>query len=314
MGKNIKDFNSWQKLNEETFLNWASQLFTGGEAEPKDEPVSKEDEPDNKEKNNTLKKITGAVTSLAGTVASAVGLTDDKTKSSETSDKTKSFKKTGDKIPVEYVASIEAAMARHGITNEYSRKAILGVISKESPDLRPEVDYSKTSNERIRQVFGSRVAELSDSQLDALKADSTKFWDRVYGPDDPTGSGAKYGNTAPGDGEKYRGRGFNGITFKSNYKNLQKIYDEIGKLKSSDLIDIIEDPEQLEDPDIAAEFAILYFIDRFKSKGKDLNDYSELDSAVKDYVQANSGWGSDITTGVKARGFAKALEYAEDIA
>ena len=135
----------------------------------------------------------------------------------------------------------------------------------------------------------------------------------MYGPTDPTGKGAKYGNSEPGDGEKYRGRGFNGITFKSNYRNLQKIYNEIGKLKTSDNIDIVANPEQLEDPEIAAEFAILYYIDTFKRVDKKLNAYNDLESAVTDYVRATAGWGSDITSGVKAQGFNRALAYAQSL-
>ena len=87
----------------------------------------------------------------------------------------KYFKKFDKKIPAENVLALEAAMERHGITNDFARKAILGVISKESSNLTPEGDYSNTSNSRIREVYGARVADLSDSQLTALKEEPTKF-------------------------------------------------------------------------------------------------------------------------------------------
>ena len=185
---------------------------------------------------------------------------------------------------------------------------------KESSNLTPEGDYSNTSNSRIREVYGARVEDLSDSQLTALKENPTKFWDRVYGVDDPTGRGVKYGNTQPGDGARYRGRGFNQLTFKSNYKKLQEVFDKMGKLNAGTEINIVEEPELLEDPKIAAEFAILYFINSFKGKGKDLNGYTNLESAVTDYVQANAGWGTDIRSGHTARGFERALDYAASIA
>lgn len=316
MGQNIRDFKSWQKLNEESFLSWAGGLFTGTETTPETPKKSeKEKEEKSKEEKSTLDKVVGAVGTIAGSVASAIGLSgDDSDEKSKTDKKSPSFKKFGNKIPAEYVAELEAAMDRHGITNEFSRKAILGVVSKESPNLDSEHDYSKTSNERIREVFGERVAALSDTDLTKLKENPTKFWDRVYGPDDPTGRGSKYGNSQPGDGEKYRGRGFNGITFKSNYKNLQAVYDKIGKIGAKKNIDIVEDPELLEDPEIAAEFAILYYIDSFNRTGRDVNNYKDLESAVTDYVRATAGWGSDITRGVKAQGFTKALDYAQSIA
>jgi predicted chitinase len=304
MGKNIKDFKSWNTVSEAgTWGEWMQSLVTGAKAEAPELGA------DTKSAIANVKDLAGKA---ADKISDIFGI-DNKDDKDAKIKPGKSFKSTDGKIPEEYVAALEAAMDRHGITNDFSRKAILGVVSKESPNLKPEVDYSGTSNSRIREVFGSRVSELSDSQLNALKSNPTAFWDRVYGPTDPTGKGAKYGNSEPGDGEKYRGRGFNGITFKSNYRNLQKIYNEIGKLKTSDNIDIVVNPEQLEDPEIAAEFAILYYIDTFKRVDKKLNAYNDLESAVTDYVRATAGWGSDITSGVKAQGFNRALAYAQSL-
>lgn len=312
MGQNIKDFNSWKKLNESGlgFTSWISGLFTGDNTVT--DPNANKSDAENKEdqEETVVDKVKGAAAGLAG----ALGIgSATKGKEEDKKEKSPDFKKFGSKIPAENIAALEDAMDRHGITNQFARKAILGVVSKESPNLEPETDYSTTSNERIREVFGERVAELSDSQLTALKSNPTAFWDRVYGPDDPTGKGSQYGNTRKGDGERYRGRGFNGITFKSNYKNLQSVFGKLGKLRTEKSINIVDDPELLEDPDIAAEFAILYYVDSFKRMGKDLNAYKDLESAVTDYVRATAGWGSDITTGVKAQGFSRALDYAQSI-
>jgi len=315
MGQNIKGFNQWQKLNEESWdeylSNLASAAFTGTPM-----PASS---------STGSAPIATAVAGAVNKAATALGIKDksdkkDSTDKSKDSDKgaakttTTKFKKFDPAIPAENFAAIEAAMDRHGITNDFARKAILGVISKEGARLSPEISYSSTSNDRIRMIFKDRVSGLSDSELTALKNNQTKFWDRVYGPDDPTGRGAKYGNTEPGDGEKYRGRGFNGITFKGNYIKLQQLFNEMGKLKTEGSVDIVEDPTLLENPDIAAEFAVLYFINSFKGRGKDLNAYSSLESAVEDYVQANAGWGSNIHSGHNAQGLSKALSYASTIA
>ena len=305
MGNHIKNFKGWQNVSEaSSWGEWMKSLVTGVGAEAP-------------ELGADTKTALAGVKDLAGKVADKIsdtlGLDTDKEKGGEKKS-TKSYKLVGGKIPEENVAALEAAMDRHGITNEFARKAILGVVSKEGPTLSPEGNYSGTSNDRIREVYGERVAGLSDVQLTALKSNPTEFWDRVYGPTDPTGRGAKYGNTEPGDGEKYRGRGFNRITFKSSYKKLQDLFDKIGKLNTNDPVDIVENPEQLEDPEIAAEFAILYFIDRFGSKGKGLNDYSDLESAVEDYVQANAGWGTNIHAGHTATGLSRALAYAQSLA
>jgi predicted chitinase len=223
-------------------------------------------------------------------------------KSASTSGKGANFK-SGDKFPAENMKAIEKAMDDHGITNEYARKAILGVISKESPGLKSEISYSGTSPSRIREVFPSKFGDKSDSEIDDIKKDDAMFWDVVYG--------GKYGNTEPGDGSKYRGRGFNGITFKSNYENLQRIYDRSGAKVGN--IDIVKNPELLEKPEVAAEFAVLYFMDTFKRHGKDVNSYTDLESAVTDYVQANAGWGTSLTGAVTSKGLQKAMDFAKSL-
>ncbi len=194
------------------------------------------------------------------------------------------------------------AMEKHGITNPYTKVAILGVIGKESSFVpKNEKSYNNTSNRRIRKIFGSRVKALSDPESEALKKNEVKFWDRVYGPDDPTGKGQKYGNTSPGDGSKYRGRGFNGITFKKAYEKYQKLIEQNGKIGRS--VNIVANPDSLNDIDVAAEVAILYFIESSKSpmmKKKygvsGLNEFKDKRTAIKAMANANSGWGKNMDT------------------
>lgn len=217
------------------------------------------------------------------------------------------FKSDSESFPEENIKALEAAMDRHGITNEFARKAILGVISKESPRLADEVSYINTPIERIRYIYSSKLAKYSDEEIESWKKLGQKefdkiFWDAVYG--------GQYGNISPGDGSKYRGRGFNGITFKSNYKNLQARYEKEGSKLGK--INIVENPEILMKPEVAAEFAILYFIDSFEDQGRDLNKFDTLEDAVKDYVKANAGWRSSLT-GVKAEGLQKALAFAKSL-
>lgn len=216
------------------------------------------------------------------------------------------FKSGSGDFPKENIEALEQAMDRHGITNEFARKAILGVISKESPRLAGEASYIDTPISRIRQVYSSKLASYSDEQIESWKKSGKErfdelFWEAVYG--------GKFGNTSPGDGAKYRGRGFNQLTFKGNYQNLQNLYEKEGSKLGK--INIVENPELLEKPEVAAEFAVLYFIDSFDRKNKDLNNYADLESAVTDYVQANAGWGS--LTGVKAEGLSKALAFAKSL-
>jgi predicted chitinase len=172
-----------------------------------------------------------------------------------------------------------------GVTNKYAIVGMLSTIGKESGFVpKNEIPYKSTSNARIRKIFGSRVKGLTDDELTALKNNDIKFWDRVYGSDDPTGKSQQYGNNNPGDGAKYLGRGFNGITFKSNYK---KYGDAIG-------MDLVANPESLNDPAVAAKAAVKFLLNGLKTKGIDPNSFTDKKDAIHAFVQVNAGLGSNI--------------------
>jgi predicted chitinase len=218
---------------------------------------------------------------------------------------------SGDKKMAEIVLE---KLKKYGIVNPIVQKAILSVVGKESkfnPQIS-EVSYSKTLNSRIRKIFGNRVKDLSDSELNSLKKDQVKFWDRVYGESDPTGASQKMGNTEPGDGYKYRGRGFNGITFKSNYKKYTDLLRKNGVNAN-----LVQNPELLTDPEIAAEVNALYFVEQLSSPESrkkygngNPNDFKDFQTALKAVTNANAGWGRNIEG---SEDLAKATEYSKKI-
>lgn len=217
------------------------------------------------------------------------------------------------------VDAVNAAMDRHGITDKNMRASIQGVIGKESGWVpKNEKPYNNTSNDRIRKIFGKRVASLSDAELNSLKADPNKFWDRVYGPGDITGAAQQYGNTNPGDGAKYLGRGFNGITFKSGYERMQKLYNEQGKLGKT--IDFVSNPDALNDIDVSAEVAVLYFLEGIKNPrvksmygSNDPNNFPDKDSALKAVFHANAGLGKNINSTFFQDTLAKSADFRDDM-
>ena len=103
------------------------------------------------------------------------------------------------------------------------------------------------------------------------------------------GSDRRYGNTSPGDGFKYRGGGFNQLTFKGSY-------EDMGKQVGMDLMggatgSVIGDPAS------AAKVTAKFFKKRFGSGkanfygAKDENSFTNQDQADRSAAHANTGWG-----------------------
>jgi putative chitinase len=219
---------------------------------------------------------------------------------------------SGDKA--KNVQALMDAMKRHGITNPYTQKAILGTVGKESGFVpKNEIGYGNTPNDRIRKIFGKRIT-VSDAELESIKKDDVKFFDMVYGQNAARSFGWNTGNTAPGDGYKYRGRGFNGITFKSLYQKYQDLLNKDNKLGRP--VDLVNNPDQLNDIDVAAEAAVLFFISGAKNDvmqrkygTKDINAFTDQNTALKGIVNINAGLGNDVGSD-----YLGALQKATDIA
>lgn len=193
------------------------------------------------------------------------------------------------------INSIIEAMKKYGVTNPYTQIAILSTIGKESGFVpQNEISYGSTSNERIKKIFGKRVENVD---VDSLKKDPVAFFDQIYGKQAEEFLNFDTGNDQPGDGWKYRGRGFNQITFKNGYKKIQKLFDTMGKTK----VDLVNNPDKLNEEDIAAEAAVLYFIDSCRNPEmnrkygvNDINGFKDQETALKAIVNSNAGWGNSL--------------------
>ena len=190
------------------------------------------------------------------------------------------------------------ALNKYGITNTLVQKAILSTIGKESGFKinRSETSYRNTAASRIRYIFGSRFKDMSDAEINALKKDDNAFWEKVYGGE---WGRRNLGNTQPGDGAKFIGRGFNGITGRSNYQR----YSDLLRSNGSSA-DLVANPNLLYDPEIAAEVNALYFLQGLtnplivkKYGNKDPNDFKDFTTALKAAVNANAGAANDINSG-----------------
>jgi predicted chitinase len=145
---------------------------------------------------------------------------------------------------------IKAALQKQGITDPKYIAATLGNVMKETggKSMSENLNYGKTSNDRIRSIFGSRAAGKTDEELNQIKSDPSKMGEMMYGS--TTKMGKQMGNTEPGDGWTFRGRGFIQLTGKSNYAAASKaIYGDDR---------LVQNPDLVNDPAVAAEVSAWY--------------------------------------------------------
>ena len=182
----------------------------------------------------------------------------------------------------ENISYLINAMTDKGITDSLTQIGILSVISKECNFIpKSENPYDTTSNSSIRNKFNNRVndltkqkiSDLSETELDELKRKPEDFFNWVYG--NMIGNGS----VSSGDGYKYRGRGFNQLTGRDNYK---KYGDRVGE-------DLVGNPDKANDRDIAAKIAI-----EFATKGQpasSFRQFTDKTDAANFFADINAGGG-----------------------
>jgi len=184
---------------------------------------------------NRMKGAGNAATSQPGATSGSAGVT---TPPPPNQDQTKNME------------MVKAALQKQGITDPKYIAATLGNVMKETggTSKSENLNYGKTSNDRIRSIFGSRAAGKSDEELDTIKKDPSKMGEMMYGAG--TKMGQAMGNLEPGDGFKFRGRGFIQLTGKNNYSAASKeIYGDDR---------LIKDPDLVNQPAVAAEVTAWY--------------------------------------------------------
>ena len=118
----------------------------------------------------------------------------------------------------------------------------LGQVLHESAGLTRFNENLNYSAERLCAVWPRRFPTLDDARPYARNPEALA--NRVYG--------GRMGNTEPGDGWRYRGRGPIQLTGKDNYR-------AVGDLMGQDLVSL---PELMEQPRYALEAAIAWWEDR----------------------------------------------------
>lgn len=136
--------------------------------------------------------------------------------------------------PSEGEKAVRAAASKYGITDATEINALLAQTGHESGNFR-------------------QLTELG----------SKSYFERYEGR-------ADLGNTQPGDGYKYRGRGYIQLTGRANYEQFAKFSG----------LDVINNPDLVATPSVGAEAALWFWKTRVKPNVKDFSDVKSVTRIV----------------------------------
>jgi len=152
--------------------------------------------------------------------------------------------------------ALVAQMDASGITSPQERAAIMAQADHESAGFTRTEENFNYSGKRLFELYGAgnsygnKVRFNSQQEAEGLVSQGqSAVGDVIYG--------GRMGNDTEGDGFKYRGRGAFQLTGKANYK---KYGDMIG-------VDLVANPELVNDPEIGAKVAVAYYKDRVSGRG-----------------------------------------------
>lgn len=127
-----------------------------------------------------------------------------------------------------------------GIKNDRRRAALIGQCAHEAMRFQTRFENLNYSGDALWRVFCRHFASPAEAQ--GFHRDPERIADRVYA------NRMGNGNSASGDGWRYRGRGFIQLTGRTNYR----IYGELLG------VDLVADTERAADPDLCWLIAAQY--------------------------------------------------------
>lgn len=148
------------------------------------------------------------------------------------------------------------ACDKYGFKTVEQKASLLGIVGGECGWIPQDEIAQYSRPDRLCEIFKSTfkdnrdLAEKYCNWIKGNKGPKQDFFNFVY---DPSNNGRQLGNTQPGDGGKFFGRGFIQLTGRANYERYARI--------SGHPID--KQPDLLvSNPAISAEIAVLYLMDR----------------------------------------------------
>ena len=158
-----------------------------------------------------------------------------------------------------FVPVLNTAMSRYQIVGAKRMAAFIAQVGHESGQLTRLVESLNYSTDALRKTWPSRFdVDLAS----AVARKPEQIANIAYG--------SRMGNTAPGDGWKYRGRGLIQITGKNNYRACG---EALG-------LDLIAQPELLEKPQHACMSAAWYWASRGLNTLADAGSFSKITNRI----------------------------------
>ena len=149
------------------------------------------------------------------------------------------------------IAALKAACTKYGITSPSAIAALLGIAGGECRWKLVEEGFNYSAD-RLLQVFPSVFKGDKTLAQQYAGNPNNSLPEFLYGY--TTAKGKGLGNTQPGDGGKFIGRGYIQLTGRSNYAKYGAMVGQ----------DLLNNPKLLSDSTIAAEVSVKYMLDRVK--------------------------------------------------
>jgi putative chitinase len=158
-------------------------------------------------------------------------------------------------------ATIVESLKQSGIESPKAHANVLATVKAESNFKVQSENLNYSSPDRIQAVFGKRRIPSIEFAQQFVK-NPEALANHVYKTTD--------GNSAEGDGYKYRGRGFIQHTGKNQYAAIAKFTG----------VDTLSNPDALNSPEVAAK-AIPWFLLSYKRmKPEDIENMSKVNKAI----------------------------------
>jgi predicted chitinase len=165
------------------------------------------------------------------------------------------------------IAALKAACAKYGLTSPIAIAALLGIAGGECRWKLVEEGFNYSAD-RLLQVFPSVFKGDKALAQQYAGNPNNSLPEFLYGY--TTSKGKGLGNTQPGDGGNFIGRGYIQLTGRANYKRYGEMVGQ----------DLLNNPKLLSDPAIAAEVSVKYMLDRCKVAQTDPNYFEAACKSV----------------------------------